>query len=582
LRALSAAELDRPENRRKVSQQAAAENANAARLDSLTQSGRELVNQATKNDEFDAKRLESWATMLKSLKDIAANRMPNVSDLLKQTAGAPGGKLNSGNPNPGGTPGQQTPQTNPKPPETAQASNSAPNVNHGGQLPNGLSPAPAIDPNATPKPAAPSIADREAGYMPPPEPKPVDPNAPPKAPGGGKLRLPNTMLGAAPVKKTDEQAATPPQSPAQGKMDNALTAQKDLLAEFAKVSDELNDILSSLEASTFVKRFKAASRQQIAIASNINKETLSAFGIELKPVKAVEPIAKHARDQSEVVRVLQSDLDAYFQRKQDAHFKTILDDMKKTEIVRALSGDGDKVTENLTGQSMIGSEFWADTLDRWGEELVAAANCKSCSSCSGDSLPPEIVLKVMQSLRDEMKLRDETRESENAKAAVAQEKYEADAKMLGEKQGGIGQHTGSAVSDILALPDGAEKFAKEVKLLNAVVQVMDEAKGILQTPETGPTAIAAETEAIELLLQAKRQSPNGGGGGGSNPGGGGRAATASTAALTDLGPGSDAESLVSARPVGQATGRAGKEFPDEFKPGLDAYFSLLEGQAAGK
>ncbi|MGB8355252.1 MAG: hypothetical protein WCD79_15245, partial [Chthoniobacteraceae bacterium] len=42
LRALSAAELDRPENRRKVSQQAAAENANAARLDSLTQSGREL------------------------------------------------------------------------------------------------------------------------------------------------------------------------------------------------------------------------------------------------------------------------------------------------------------------------------------------------------------------------------------------------------------------------------------------------------------------------------------------------------------------------------------------------------------
>ena len=39
LRALSAAELDRPENRRRVSQQAAAENANASRLDSLTQAG---------------------------------------------------------------------------------------------------------------------------------------------------------------------------------------------------------------------------------------------------------------------------------------------------------------------------------------------------------------------------------------------------------------------------------------------------------------------------------------------------------------------------------------------------------------
>ncbi len=88
LRALDAADLDRPENRRRVSQQAAAENANAARVDSLTQSGRSLVEQATKNDEFDARRLESWATMLKSLKDIAANRMPSVSDLLKQTANA--------------------------------------------------------------------------------------------------------------------------------------------------------------------------------------------------------------------------------------------------------------------------------------------------------------------------------------------------------------------------------------------------------------------------------------------------------------------------------------------------------------
>ena len=60
LRALTPEELDRPENRRKVAQQASAENANAARLDSLNQSGRSLVEQATKNDEFDAKRLETW------------------------------------------------------------------------------------------------------------------------------------------------------------------------------------------------------------------------------------------------------------------------------------------------------------------------------------------------------------------------------------------------------------------------------------------------------------------------------------------------------------------------------------------
>jgi len=527
--------------------------------------------------------------MLKSLKDIAANRMPSVSDLLKQTAAA--GKA-PGNANPNQTPGQNpTPNSKQAPTQTAAANQeskpqdgkSAPNVSHGDPLAGAPKPAAPVDPNAPPKPVAPSISDREAslGKLAEQEAKPADPNAAPKPPGGGKLRLPTTQMAAAPAKKGEEQAP-PPESPAQEKLDNAITEQKDLLAEFAKVSDQLSEILGSLESSTFVKRLKAASRQQMAIATNISQKTLDAFGIEREPVKEAAPIAKHAKDQSEVVHTIQSDLEAYFQRKQDARYKGILEDMRKTEIVRALARDGEKVAINLSGQSLIGSEFWADTLDRWSEELVSASNCKSCSSCSGDSLPPEIVLKVMQALRDEMKLREETREMENAKPALEAKKYTTDAKELSDKQATNAVHTQSAIKDILDIPDAPTKFRKELQLLTAVVNVMDEAEGILDTPETGPTAIAAETEAIELLLQAKRNSPNKGGGGGSNPGGGSGPAVTTLAALADLGPGSNADSLTTARPVGQATGRAGKEFPDEFKGGLEAYFNLLEGQAAGK
>jgi hypothetical protein len=36
------------------------------------------------------------------------------------------------------------------------------------------------------------------------------------------------------------------------------------------------------------------------------------------------------------------------------------------------------------------------------------------------------------------------------------------------------------------------------------------------------------------------------------------------------------------RSVGQATGRAGKEFPEEFKVGLDAYFNQLESEPRGE
>jgi hypothetical protein len=579
LRALDAADLDRPENRRRVAQQATAENANAARVASLTDAGRNLVVQATKNPEFDATRLESWATMLKTLKDIAANRMPSVSDLLKQSASAAAGKpANSSPSSPSANPQQQAKSGAPSEGKDAK---SAPSIAQGTPPPSAPGTPPATDPNAAPKPPAPSIADRETSFSKATESKPADPNAPPKPPGPGKLGLPTTQMAAAP-KQDGEAASNPPETQAQEKLETAITEQKDLLAEFAKVSDQLGEILASLEASTFVKRFKAASRQQMAIASDINQKTLDAFGIERVPVKAAEPIAKHAKSQSEVVRTIQSDLEAYFQRKQDAHFKNVLEQMKKTEIVRALARGGERVATNLTGQGLVGSEYWADTLDRWAEEMVGASNCKSCTSSSGDSLPPEIVLKVMQALRDEMKLRDETREMEAARTALDAEKYATEARALGDKQARIAMHTASAISDIRGLPDGLAKFAREVRLLDAVVTVMDEAQGILARPETGAGAIAAETEAIELLLQAKRSNPNGGGGGGANPGGGGRAAVATSAALADLGPGANAESTVAARAIGQATGRAGKEFPDEFKTGLDAYFGLLESQAAGK
>ena len=582
LRALAAEELDRPENRRRVSQQATAENANAARLDALNSAGRRLVEQATKNDEFDAKRLESWATMLQSLKDIAANRMPGVSDLLKQSASAASGKLASAKPGQSGSPSAKSDHQKPGEDEAqaGQPKESAPSVKQGDPMASVPKAGAPVDPNAPPKPAAPSIQDNEKGYLATAEPKPADPNAPPKPAGTSKLGLPSTTLAAAPNQKPEEPS--PAQSPAQEKMDSAIDQQKDLLAEFAKVSDQLSDILASLEASTFVKRFKAASRQQMKIASNISEKTLDAFGIERDAPAAAKPIALQAKDQSEIVRVIQSDLTAYFQRKQDMKFKTILDEMKKTEIVRALARGGEKVTVNLTGQSLIGSEFWADTMDRWSEELVAASNCKSCSNGSSESLPPEIVLKVMQALRDEMKLRDETRETENAKAALEADKFSMDASELGEKQRGISENTQGAVKDILALPEGAQKFGKELKLLSAVVNVMNEATDILHTPETGDPAVAAETEAIELLLQARRMKPNGGGGGGSNPGGGGRAMSASAAALSDLGPGSDDGTQIAARNVGQSTGRAGKEFPAEFKTGLDSYFGLLESQSSAQ
>ncbi|MCB1086402.1 MAG: hypothetical protein KDM63_05110, partial [Verrucomicrobiae bacterium] len=580
LRSLTAADLDRPENRRAVSRQAVEEQANAARLDALNGAGKRLVEQATRNTEFDADRLETWATMLKQLDDIAKTRMPSVADLLKESSSAAGAKPGQ----PGSPPSDNSPSNtaaaDPKaaqPPKAGPSQASAPQVKQGGDLPSPPGPASPIDPNApAPKPA-PSIADNEKGFLDPPKPAENATPPAPKKPSGGKLTLPNTTLGA--IGQAKPQA--PPESPAQEQLDQAVTEQRDLLAEFAKVADQLSDLLASLEASTFVKRLKAASRAQMEIAKSTTSDTLSSFGAERKelsgpPVVAADDIGTRARKESETVFTIQSDLAAYANRKPDKRFTSLLDQMKKTQVVKEIETVALTIESNLSGQTISASEYWADTLDRWAEDLVSAAQCSNCKGGSADSLPPEIVLKVMQALHDEMTLRDETRELEKSRPAMEEVDYRGKAAPLANSQAKISDHVRGALDDILALPEGEQRFRKEVQLLSLVTEVMREARSILAKPDTGAEAIAAETEAIELLLQAKRMKPGSGGGGGSNPGGGGGAEFASAAALAGLGPGSDAEAQVAARAVGQATGRAGREFPEEFRSGLDAYFNALE------
>ena len=133
--------------------------------------------------------------------------------------------------------------------------------------------------------------------------------------------------------------------------------------------------------------------------------------------------------------------------------------------------------------------------------------------------------------------------------------------------------------EISELPDGESAFAKEISLLTVVKGVMDEAATILEQPHTGPRAIAAESEAIELLLQAKRENPNGGGGGGGTSPGGGGSGTTTESAIAQIGRGDDRDATIEERDVEQSTGLSGRQIPEEFRTGLDEYFNTLEAAA---
>ncbi|MDA0284387.1 MAG: hypothetical protein O3B13_01000 [Planctomycetota bacterium] len=190
-------------------------------------------------------------------------------------------------------------------------------------------------------------------------------------------------------------------------------------------------------------------------------------------------------------------------------------------------------------------------------------------------MPPSIVLEVLQILEAEVNLREETRVAEQARPAVARDEYISQAEDLSDTQQVLRERVDKVIARIHELPDAAANFGKELQLLGAVSQVMSEATDILAQPETGGPAIAAETEAIELLLQSKRINPGGGGGGGASPGGGG-GGTTTDSALALVGNGSNEKEAREPRGVTQATGESGSSFPEEFRSGLDEFFNRLD------
>ncbi|MDX1565187.1 MAG: hypothetical protein R3236_07265, partial [Phycisphaeraceae bacterium] len=610
-------ELDDPARRREIQQQAAAESANAARLGHLTDAGADLLKQAARNEQFDPNQLESWARMLQQLEGIADKKMPSVAGLLKQASEAPGqgqpgqGKPGEGRPgqsdqvasaqNPGqgqpgeGQPGQGQPgegQPGQGQPGEGQPSEGQPNQGQpsegqpGESKPGSGGPSSPSDGKTPPKvggdksgPAeggdkkdpmeggptnpTPTIQDIESDFN---KTDPDGPPAPPSPPTKGGLTLPGTVIkGTGKEQDPGEGRLIPDELPAEQALGKALEEQQELLDEFAKVAGELQKILDRLENSTFVKRFKAASRRQVEIASDLNGRMLGEFGVDEKKVKKAtqkrgDQLSKREVAQADNVYIIQEDLAAYYGRVQDAKFKRVLDEMKEIQAASKIKQISDSIQQNHIGKSIVETEFWADTLDRWAEQLVDPIDLPTEPPPPGEggempSLPPEIILEVMRLLDGEIELRDETRELEQSREAVAAQLYDRRAKLLSETQKQLQKKTSEVIRKIEELPNGASDFEKEIQLLNLAGSVMGEAKLILGRPETGPEAIAAETEVIEMLLQAQRQPKNngGGGGGGAQPGQGGAGSTTQSA-LGMLGRGADASAKIEKRQTSQSTG----------------------------
>ncbi len=564
---MSSGELQGDELRSEIERQAALERANGRQLAALTSTGEGLLRQAARNPEIAVDHLEQWAEMLQVLNDISQNRMPSVADLLSQASQQAAQSA---------TDAQQQPSTsddNQKPSGPSVGQNRA-NVSKDDQ---GQQSESQSDED---QPTLPSISDIESSNYSPDDQESDSESGSKQQPGGApRLSLPSTPL-YGPASSGDQ----PPESEEQEEdsaLQEALFEQDELLAEFAKISDELNAILANLEGSTLVKRLKAASREQDQVAQRIGSRISGFFG---QPRRLEEDqqlltrLSEIEETSSETVSFIMDDMQSYYERRRMEQFKVVLDDMKETDVLAALLDLGEAIPKKQ-GMSIAQAEYWSDTMDRWAEDLVDPAGGEQSppsESQGADALPPRLILEMLKILESEVNLREETRVTDQARAAVDPQVHTDESQRLADTQNELGSRVGMIVSEIVALPDGESRFGAEVELLTAVQLVMADATQLLSVGETGSEAIAAETEAIELMLQSNRINPQGAsGGGGVAPGAGGKGST-DESALALLGSGLNQNERREAREVGQATGESGRALPEEFRSGLDKYFELIE------
>jgi hypothetical protein len=133
-----------------------------------------------------------------------------------------------------------------------------------------------------PQPPIPQVVDTESSQ----QPKGDEPGGQQPGGGPGRFGLPTTQAGVAPPREPGDPGE-PDEPAAEEALDEAIAKQEELLAEFAKVADELAAVMARLEGSTFVKRLKLASREQMGIGNRIAGLAAEAFG---KPERRPEPV----------------------------------------------------------------------------------------------------------------------------------------------------------------------------------------------------------------------------------------------------------------------------------------------------
>ena len=585
LLAMTDAELSTPEVQAVLEEQVAAERRNRTRLGALVSEGGDLLAEAALNESLAAEDLEMWSKVREGLEELVEDDMEVVSKLLASAAKAASkadsseGRESSGA---GVVRGGES--------GSAGSSEDEPSESEGD-----------ADAEESPFDPTPNILDVESslaqggGAPKGPAPEPAQESSGPGALGLVGTTVPGSSGGPEEPKPKPEEEEVQEESSRSmtaQQLAEAVEEQRELVESFNELALPFQEILARLEASTLVKRMKMASRAQAEGVERLTVPVARGFGasgaVKQKAVAtANEELRALEELQARQLDALFTDLDAYADR------LTYRGDEGAPRLLRVVAEWSRTRPSFLTDQVMASAEagrpgeaamlagYLSDRLDRWGDELVPPAEAppedqEEEGGTNDESLPPEVILEVFRVTEQEMILRDLTREVEQAMSAMGEAAHRARSGELANQQGDLADRLDDLMNEIRKLPDGSRTFGTEIRMMASSRRAMVEAEDLLAAADSGRETLAAETEAIELLLQARRAGGSGGGGKSSASPGGGNGGTEGAAALALNGRAGGAKEQGEQRGMKRAGRGEPSKIPAEFQESLERYFEALE------
>jgi len=221
-----------------------------------------------------------------------------------------------------------------------------------------------------------------------------------------------------------EQSNTPEKS--DGDVTEAVEEQKKVVEKMKEAIEQATDANKRFEASTFVSRLKKAASEEEGIAASLIRDFSKTFGVREHEINPSDQIKLNDTSRQQAltaadVRWIQEDLGHYFARTAEESFKSILDQMRDSQIDIELEKVSAKIQVINTYTATEQAKHAAKKLAEWaailGDEINkdGGAGGGGAGGANPEDEDFEFMLRVMKMIQTQQDLRARTRVLEQIK-----------------------------------------------------------------------------------------------------------------------------------------------------------------------